>query len=76
MSAYVFFRLRVRTLLKFPKRVGEGLAREWTYWKPCTKTHIVAAPHRPTTIPRTTCNTKSGRTRVLGDSMPFLTSAG
>jgi hypothetical protein len=76
MSARVFSRLRLRTLLKFRRCAEEWIAREWTRWKPRSITHDRTAPDRPPTIPRTPCNTTSRRSVVPRDLMPFLARAG
>jgi hypothetical protein len=71
MSAGVFSHLRLRMLLEFRRCAEEWTAREWTRWKPRDQT----ASYMPPTIPRTSCNTRSGRSVVPRDLMPFLTRA-
>jgi hypothetical protein len=68
-------RLALCTLLKFRTCAEGRIAREWTCWKPRSKTHDRVASSRPPTIQRTLYNTTCGRAVALRDSMPFLTSA-
>jgi hypothetical protein len=73
MQQRVHTRLALRTLLKL-RRCAEGwFAREWTCWKPRSKSHDRTVSGRPPTIPRTQCNTTCGRTIALRELMPFLT---
>jgi hypothetical protein len=75
MPQSVHSRLAMRTLLKL-RRCAEGwFAREWTCWKPRSETRERIASGRPPTIPRTLCNTASGRNDVVRNGVPFLTSA-
>ena len=76
MSQGVHSRLVLRTLLKLRRSAEGWLAREWTYWQPPSKTHERTFSDRHPTIPRTLCNTRSGRNDVARDRVPFLTSAG
>ena len=65
MKARVFSRIRLWTLLKFRRCTEEWLGREWTRWKPHTKTHQRTAPGRPPTIQETLCNTASSKSRAV-----------
>ena len=71
MQQRVHSRLWLRALLKLRRCAEEWLAREWTCWKPRRPT---ASGNRPT-IPRTLCNTASGRNDVARNPVPFLTRA-
>jgi hypothetical protein len=74
MQERVYSRLALRTLLKL-RRCAEGwFAREWTYWKSCSKARERTFSDRPPTIQGTLCNTICGRTVALRDLTPFLTS--
>jgi hypothetical protein len=73
MQQRVHSRVALRTLLKVRTCAEGWIAREWTCWKPRSKTHDRTAPDRPPTIQRTLCNTAGGRTVALRDLMPFLT---
>jgi len=75
MQLRVHSRLALRTLLNLRKCAGGWFAREWTCWKPRSKTHDITASGRPPTIPRILCNTASGRNDVVRNWVPFLTSA-
>ena len=74
MQQRVHSRLALRTLLKFRTCAVGWLAREWTCWKPRSKTHDRIASGRPPTFRRTRCNTTCGRTVALRDLMLFLIS--
>ena len=74
MQQRVYSRLVLRTLLKFRTCAEGWIAREWTCWKPRSKTHDRTASDRPPTIQRTLYNTTCGRTVALRDLMPFLIS--
>ena len=67
--------LGLRTLLKLWKCAEGSVAREWTCWKPRSKTHERTVSAKPPTIQRTLCNTASGRNDVVRNWVPFLTSA-
>jgi len=75
MKHRVHPRLALRTLLKFRTCAEGWIAREWTCWKPRSKTHDRTVAVKPPTIQRTLCNATHGRTVALRDLMPFLTSA-
>ena len=75
MQQRVHSRLALRILLKLRWCAEEWFAREWTCWKPCSRTHNRTASGRPPTIQRTLCNTASGSGDVVRNGMPFLTSA-
>jgi hypothetical protein len=74
MQKRVHSRLALRTLLKFRSCAEGWIAREWTCWKPLSKTLDGNASGRPPTIQRTLHNTTCGRTVARCDLMPFLTS--
>ena len=75
MQQSVHSRLAMRTLLKL-RRCAEGwFAREWTCWKPRSKNHERTFSDRPPTIPRTLCNTASGRNDVVRNWVPYLIRA-
>jgi hypothetical protein len=71
VKACFFSRFALHVLLKFRRCAEERIAREWTRWKPRDQT----ASYMPPTIPRTPCDTASGRSVVPRDLMPFLTRA-
>jgi hypothetical protein len=75
MEQRVHSRLALRTLLKLRTCAERWFAREWTCWKPLSKTQYRTTSNRPPTIQRTRCYTTGGRTVARRDLMPFLTSA-
>ncbi len=76
MPQGVHSQLALGTLFKL-RRCAEGwFAREWTCWKPDSKTpERTFSDWRPP-IPRTLCNTASGRNDAARNRVPFFTSAG
>jgi len=70
MQQRVCSRLALRTLLKFRTCAEGWIAREWTCWKPRSKTHDRTASDRPPTIQRTLSNTVSGRNDVVRHWVP------
>jgi len=74
MQQRVHSRVVLRTLLKLRRRAEGWFAREWSCWKPGSKTHDRIASGRPPTIPRTLYNTTFGRTVAPRDLMSFLIS--
>jgi len=75
MQQRVHSRLTLRTLLKLRRSAEGWFAREWTCWNPRSQTHDRTPSGRPPTIPRTLCNTASGRNVVLRYLMPFSNEA-
>jgi hypothetical protein len=65
MAKRVHSRLALRTLLKLRTCAEGWFAREWTCWKPHSKTHKRTFPNRPPTIQGRLSNTASGRNDVV-----------
>lgn len=75
MQQRVYSRLALCTFFQSPTCAEGWIVREWTCWKPRSKTHDRTASGRPSTIQWTLYNTTCGRAAPLRELMPFLTSA-